>query len=73
MLRQQLMSDINFNSGDISSKQDDEKNLEYSITPSVFDPSKFTPPDKFINLLSSRINKYYSHSPEKKDKKLCIK
>lgn len=69
MLRQQLKTDINFNSGDITSKPNDEIKLEYSITPSFFDPSNFTPPDKFKTLLLDRINKYYSYSPEKKNKK----
>jgi len=66
MLRQQLNSDIKFNASDITSKETDETILEYSIAPSVFDPSNFTPPDKFMTLLSNRINKYYSHSLEKK-------
>tara|TARA_B100000524_G_scaffold227996_1_gene120783 strand:+ start:5030 stop:5239 length:210 start_codon:yes stop_codon:yes gene_type:complete len=69
MLRQQLNSDINFNASDITSNKHDERKLEYSITPSMIDPSKSTPPDKFINLLSYRINNYYSSSFEKKDKK----
>lgn len=66
MLRQQLNSDINYNASDITSKKNDEKKLEYSITPSMIDPSKSTPPDKFLNLLSYRIKNYYSSSFEKK-------
>ena len=66
MLRQQLNSDINFNASDITSTKHDERKLEYSITPSMIDPSKSTPPDKFLNLLSYRIKNYYSSSFEKK-------
>tara|TARA_Y100000816_G_C26068500_1_gene561718 strand:- start:1350 stop:1571 length:222 start_codon:yes stop_codon:yes gene_type:complete len=73
MLRQQLNSDINHNPGDVTTNKNNQPNMEYSIVSSFFDPSKFTPPDKFISSLSSRIEKYYSFSPEKKDTKLCMK
>ena len=71
MLRQKIKSETTFNSRDIHSVF--EPKIEYSMEPTSFDPSNFTPPDKFIDSLTIRMKKYYNELDEKKDMKLCIK
>ena len=47
--------------------------LEYSVEPMIIDPFKSTPPDKFINGLTSRMKHYYNELSEKKPEKPVIK
>ena len=36
---------------------------EYSLASPVFDPTKSSPPDKFIDIITLRMQKYYSENP----------
>ena len=70
MLRQKLKSENKFNSRDINNI---ENTFEYATAPTFIDPSHFTPPDKFIDSLTIRMQKYYNELDQKKEEKVCMK
>ena len=59
MLRAELMA-ANIIPIKVEEKQVDENDTQYSLASPIFDPTNSSPPDKFIDNITIRMQKYYS-------------
>tara|TARA_B100001564_G_C20233910_1_gene487383 strand:- start:62 stop:289 length:228 start_codon:yes stop_codon:yes gene_type:complete len=48
----------------VDKKELGENDTQYSLGSPVFDPTNSSPPDKFIDNITIRMQKYYSENPK---------